>query len=71
MTYVGIDVSKATFMVAYSSAKSGKTKSFKVSSDRMILHSVHLCSFSLRGMQQGTRNGIRIKRIKLNWSTKM
>ena len=29
MTYVGIDVSKATFMVAYSSAKSGKTKSFK------------------------------------------
>lgn len=29
MTYVGIDVSKATFIVAYSSAKGGKTKSFK------------------------------------------
>lgn len=26
MTYVGIDVSKATFVVAYSSAKSSKTK---------------------------------------------
>ena len=29
MTYVGIDVSKATFVVAYSSAKGSKTKSFK------------------------------------------
>jgi len=29
MTYVGIDVSKATFVVAYSSAKTGKTKTFK------------------------------------------
>ena len=29
MTYVGIDVSKATFVVAYSSAKAGKTKTFK------------------------------------------
>jgi len=29
MTYVGIDVSKATFVVAYSSQKSSKTKSFK------------------------------------------
>ena len=29
MTYVGIDVSKTTFIVAYSSAKGGKTKSFK------------------------------------------
>ena len=29
MTYVGIDVSKATFVVAYSSAKSSKTKTFK------------------------------------------
>ena len=26
MTYVGIDVSKATFVVAYSSAKTGRTK---------------------------------------------
>ena len=29
MTYVGIDVSKATFVVAYSSAKAGKPKTFK------------------------------------------
>ena len=29
MTYVGIYVSKATFVVAYSSAKAGKTKTFK------------------------------------------
>ena len=29
MTYVGIDVCKATFVVAYSSAKAGKTKTFK------------------------------------------
>ncbi len=29
MTYVGIDVSKATFVVAYSSAKDGRAKSFK------------------------------------------
>lgn len=29
MTYVGIDVSKLTFIVAYSSAKTGKTKTFK------------------------------------------
>lgn len=29
MTYVGIDVSKATFTVAYSSAKTGRTKEFK------------------------------------------
>lgn len=29
MTYIGIDVSKATFVVAYSSAKGSKTKSFK------------------------------------------
>ena len=29
MTYVGIDVSKATFVVAYSSVKAGKTKTFK------------------------------------------
>ena len=29
MTYVRIDVSKATFVVAYSSAKAGKTKTFK------------------------------------------
>lgn len=29
MTYVGIDVSKATFVVAYSSAKTGWTKTFK------------------------------------------
>ena len=29
MTYVGIDVSKATFVVAYSSAKTSKTKTFK------------------------------------------
>lgn len=29
MTYVGIDVSKATFIVAYSSTKGSKTKSFK------------------------------------------
>ena len=29
MTYVGIDVSKATFVVAYSSAKNSKTKTFK------------------------------------------
>jgi len=29
MTYVGIDVSKTTFVVAYSPAKTGKTKTFK------------------------------------------
>ena len=29
MTYVGIDVSKATFVVAYSSAKGSRTNSFK------------------------------------------
>lgn len=29
MTYVGIDVSKATFVVAYSSAKGSETKTFK------------------------------------------
>lgn len=29
MTYVGIDVSKATFVVAYSSAKIGRTRTFK------------------------------------------
>lgn len=29
MIYVGIDVSKLTFVVAYSSAKSSKTKTFK------------------------------------------
>ena len=29
MTYVGIDVSKATFVVAYSSAKTGRAKTFK------------------------------------------
>ena len=29
MTYVGIDISKATFVVAYSSAKSSETKTFK------------------------------------------
>ena len=29
MTYVGIDVSKATFVAAYSSAKTGRTKTFK------------------------------------------
>lgn len=29
MTYVGIDVSKLTFVVAYSSAKASKTKTFK------------------------------------------
>lgn len=29
MTYVGIDVSKATFVVVYSSAKSSKTRTFK------------------------------------------
>ena len=29
MTYVGIDVSKTTFVVAYSSAKGNKTNSFK------------------------------------------
>ena len=29
MTYVGIDVSKATFVVAYSSAKNSKTRTFK------------------------------------------
>ena len=29
MTYVGIDVSKATFVVAYSSAKTGRTRTFK------------------------------------------
>lgn len=29
MTYVGIDVSKATFVVAYSSAKNGKIRTFK------------------------------------------
>ncbi|WP_462361905.1 IS110 family transposase [Parabacteroides johnsonii] len=29
MTYIGIDVSKATFVVAYSSTKGSKTKSFK------------------------------------------
>lgn len=29
MTYIGIDVSKATFVVAYSSAKNSKTRTFK------------------------------------------
>ena len=29
MNYVGIDVSKATFVVAYSSAKSSETKTFE------------------------------------------
>ena len=29
MTYVGIDVSKATFVVAYSSRKTNRTKTFK------------------------------------------
>lgn len=29
MNYVGIDVSKATFVVAYSSAKGSETKTFK------------------------------------------
>ena len=29
MTYVGIDVSKATFVVAYSSAKTNRTRTFK------------------------------------------
>ena len=29
MTYIGIDVSKATFVVAYSSAKTGRIKTFK------------------------------------------
>ena len=28
MTYIGIDVSKATFVVAYSSAKDSKTKTY-------------------------------------------
>ena len=34
MTYVGIDVSKATFVVAYSSAKAGKTKTLIISANR-------------------------------------
>ena len=29
MTYVGIDVSKATFVVAYSSAKDSKIQNFR------------------------------------------
>ncbi len=29
MTYVGIDIGKVTLVVAYSSAKTGKTKTFK------------------------------------------
>ena len=29
MTYVGIDVSKTTFVVAYSSDKASKTKTFR------------------------------------------
>lgn len=29
MTYVGIDVNKATFVVAYSSEKNSKTRTFK------------------------------------------
>lgn len=29
MTYVGIDVSKVTFVVAYSSVKTNKTRTFK------------------------------------------
>ena len=29
MTYVGIDVSKATFVAAYSSAKTSRTRTFK------------------------------------------
>ncbi len=29
MTYIGIDVSKNTFVVAYSSEKASKTKTFK------------------------------------------
>ncbi len=29
MTYIGIDVSKATFVVSYSSARTGRTKTFK------------------------------------------
>lgn len=29
MNYVGIDVSKATFVVAYSSAKGSETKTFE------------------------------------------
>ena len=29
MTYVGIDVSKATFVVAYSSTKTSRTRTFK------------------------------------------
>ena len=37
MTYVGIDVSKATFVVAYSSAKTSKTKTFK---NRKGIHGV-------------------------------
>ncbi|CUO15962.1 transposase IS116/IS110/IS902 family protein [Bacteroides finegoldii] len=31
MTYVGIDVSKATFVAAYSSAKTSRTITFKIS----------------------------------------
>ena len=38
MTYVGIDVSKATFVVAYSSAKSSKTKTFKNTTKGCLLY---------------------------------
>ena len=53
MTYVGIDVSKATFVVAYSSAKNSKTKTFKnttkgvhiqIKSSRCFLYSSFILS---------------------------
>ena len=42
MTYVGIDVSKATFVVAYSSAKNSKTKTFKNTTVPTTFHSYHI-----------------------------
>ena len=46
MTYVGIDVSKVTFVVAYSSVKTNKTRTFKNTIPKLLYKLINILSNS-------------------------
>ena len=48
MTYIGIDISKDTFVVAYSPDKNSKTKTCNCSVNPVIADSKKLCTFAAR-----------------------
>ena len=75
MTYVGIDVSKATFVVAYSSARTGRTKTFKntVRGVHEFIQTIsaaeHHCVLEATGLKTGVTLAELICRPELTYET--